>query len=402
GDAISGVTLPLDWAQAFARKQATLIAGTGYQYGDTDFLEYSERLYNNLARQLRAGATGTPVTVGEALVQAKLAYLAATPDIRGLHEKALLEATLFGLPMLGVNLPGGPGVTAHWLSGPDGVVAKPGEPALPLAVINVTPNDPRLVLRGIGYRGGSYVDTGPLFPFTGAATTESRGVHVPFLSPVYYPSTMWTPNYFGALAGNGGTQLLVSPVQYRAANVAEGTSTQRRHSGMDLRLFYSANVSQAALSDAPSIVAVDAQQDAAGIAFAVQVVGDPAAAIHQVWVTYTGEGNNAWASLDLSQCVAPLPVACGGSEDSRVWKGRLFAPPRNIRYFVQAVNGVGLVARNDNFGAYSGIGSVLPTATKLELVSPPSTAIVGDSPTVTAKLTYAGGAALAGKMVAVG
>ena len=54
-DAIPGVTLPLDWAQAFARKKATLIAGTGYQYGDTDFLEYSERLYPNFARQLRAG-----------------------------------------------------------------------------------------------------------------------------------------------------------------------------------------------------------------------------------------------------------------------------------------------------------------------------------------------------------
>ena len=107
GDAISGVTLPLDWAQAFARKQATLIAGTGYQYGDTDFLEYSERLYKNFARQLRAGNGVVPV--GEALVQAKLAYLAATPDIRGLHEKALLQATLFGLPMLGVDMPAGRG-----------------------------------------------------------------------------------------------------------------------------------------------------------------------------------------------------------------------------------------------------------------------------------------------------
>src|SRR5205823_6264815 len=107
GDSIAGVTLSLDWAQAFARKKATLVAGTGYQYGDTDFVEYSERLYANFARQLRAGTAGTPVAVGEALVQAKLAYLAATPDIRGLHEKALLEATLFGLPMLGVNMPSG-------------------------------------------------------------------------------------------------------------------------------------------------------------------------------------------------------------------------------------------------------------------------------------------------------
>ena len=99
GDAIAGVTLPLDWAQAFARKKATLIAGTGYQYGDTDFVEYSERLYKQSSRGSCARATGR-VRVGEALVKAKLAYLAATPDIRGLHEKALLQSALFGLPML--------------------------------------------------------------------------------------------------------------------------------------------------------------------------------------------------------------------------------------------------------------------------------------------------------------
>src|SRR5205823_2157790 len=178
-DAIPGVTLPLDWAQAFARKRATLIAGTGYQYGDTDFLEYSERLYRNFSRQLRAG-TGA-ISLGEALVKAKLDYLATTPDIRGIHEKALLEATLFGLPMLGVNMPAGRGgssgnggvitpvavasgpahdlglliadlglspslvnhaialknvqggadIIASYLSGPDGVVSKLGEPALP-------------------------------------------------------------------------------------------------------------------------------------------------------------------------------------------------------------------------------------------------------------------------------
>ena len=31
------------------------VAGTGYQYGDTDFLEYSERLYADFAQQLRTG-----------------------------------------------------------------------------------------------------------------------------------------------------------------------------------------------------------------------------------------------------------------------------------------------------------------------------------------------------------
>ncbi len=456
GDAIAGVTLPLDWAQAFARKKATLIAGTGYQYGDTDFLEYSERLYVNFARQLRAGSGA--VAVGDALVQAKLAYLAATPDLRGLHEKALLESALFGLPMLAVNMPAGrtappggpgavaatpvnsgpaqalglqtfdlgvaPGLKAHtktlknvtgsadvdavWLSGlDDAVVSKPGEPALPLVVIDVTPGDPRLVLRGIGYRGGAFIDSAAVYPFTGAPSTESRTVHVPFLSPVFYPTTMWTPNYFGALSGAGGTQLLITPAQHRAASVANGTSTQRKHTGLNLRLFYSGNLSQAALSDGPSIVAVDAQRDASGVVFAAQVVGDPAAAIYQVWVTYTGDGSSAWTPLDLDQCVRSgsanlLPAACGTTEDSRVWKGRLSSAPANPKYFVQAVNGVGLVSRNDNLGAYFGISSVTPTATILALVAPPSSATVGDSPNVTARLSYAGGGGLAGKVISVG
>ena len=48
--AIDGQTNPPDWAQRMAQQHAVLIGGTGYQYGDTDFLEYSERLYLDIAR----------------------------------------------------------------------------------------------------------------------------------------------------------------------------------------------------------------------------------------------------------------------------------------------------------------------------------------------------------------
>ena len=98
-------TSSLDWAQAFAQEGAVLIGGTGYQYGDTEFLEYSERLYRDFAEELRAGQDGTAISIGEALMHAKRTYLAATPDIRGIHEKAILEATVFGLPMFGVDMP---------------------------------------------------------------------------------------------------------------------------------------------------------------------------------------------------------------------------------------------------------------------------------------------------------
>ena len=49
--AVQGVTPDADWAQAFARKGATFIGGTGYQYGDTEIIEYSERLYLEFAQR---------------------------------------------------------------------------------------------------------------------------------------------------------------------------------------------------------------------------------------------------------------------------------------------------------------------------------------------------------------
>ena len=81
GDAVPNVTQPLDWAEAFAQKGATLIAGTGYQYGDTDFLAYSEQLYANFAHALRYGSG--PVAVGDALVQAKQDYLSSDAEPAG-------------------------------------------------------------------------------------------------------------------------------------------------------------------------------------------------------------------------------------------------------------------------------------------------------------------------------
>ena len=145
-----------------------------------------------LGVNMPAGRTANPGTSG-----------AISPVLVGAGPAATLGLKTFDLGVAPIltpnaqtltNLHGGSGISAAWFSGPDGVVAKPGEPALPLALVNVTPNDAHLVLRGIGYRSGTYVDAGPMFPFTGAATTESRGVHVSFLSPVDYPSTMWTPN----------------------------------------------------------------------------------------------------------------------------------------------------------------------------------------------------------------
>ena len=74
-DGVPGLTLGLDWAQEMAQQKAILIAGTGYQYADTNFLAYSAKIYTMFAAELRAGSVGTPVAIGQALVKAKQDYL---------------------------------------------------------------------------------------------------------------------------------------------------------------------------------------------------------------------------------------------------------------------------------------------------------------------------------------
>lgn len=266
--AVPSVTFQPDWAQAFAQKGATFVGGTGYQYGDTDFIEYSERIYLEFSRQLRASGA---VAVGNALVAAKQAYLRSTPQMRGLHAKALLEATLFGLPMLSVEMPGdayvpedldalpsslknlqnydpdgnpatdpSPGATLklNFTEGPISPLFNPLHvtelrdydnpvPPLDYSVVSAShlsakdgiftsPVEPILplevfdasvpgkVLRGVGFMGGAYEDLQGILPLTGAATTEIRGVHAPFHTSVFYPVRIWGVNYFDTLSSSGG------------------------------------------------------------------------------------------------------------------------------------------------------------------------------------------------------
>ena len=276
--AVAGVTDPLDWAQALAQKKMTGVLGTGYQYGDTEFLEYSERIYTEIARRLRYG-TG-PVSIGQALVAAKLDYLKETPDIRDLHEKALRQTTLYGLPMMRYDMPQGRGLsdpsagtigaTTGFGSVPGSALRPPvgradGDPSLDRksktlvdarrrlhAHREVPPGrcgrrlesrvsrpsrssrsgvgKPGFVLRGVGFLGGNYVDE-QVVPLSGAPATELKTAHTPFTSPTFFPSKMWTPNYIDALTpGGNGTKLLVTPAQHKATNPGSETVTRRKFS----------------------------------------------------------------------------------------------------------------------------------------------------------------------------
>ena len=459
GDSIPFVTIEPDWAQACAQKQATLVAGTGYQYGDTDFIEYSERLYLDFAKQLRTGSG--PIPVGVALLNAKHDYLAATPAMRGIHAKTYLEAALFGLPMLSVDMPGlrlpasastpvisaltaldtdpgktlglryadlavtqmlvpttvvlnntedGTQTTATYLVGGDGLLNNPGEPILPLTVRNVAVNG--TVMRGVGFRGGRYTDLSGKIPLTGAATTEIRGVHATFLSEVFYPMQPWNVNYFGSLCGglDSSTRLMAIPGQFESDSPTTSTGTIRSFSEMDFRMFYSGNIttytdqgnsSTPGLSAPPSISAVQGITSGLGdaVTLSARVVGNPAAGIQAVWVTYTaasGSWYGKWQSIELVQ----------NSTDSTLWQASLGLSgisSHDVRYMVQAVNGVGLVALDTKLGAYH-VPDEFDSATTAQLTPTAVNFLIATSggafsteAAFSAQLTAVGGALLTGQ-----
>ena len=420
-----------------AQKGATLVAGTGFQYGDDQLIDYSERIYTEFARQLRIGSGD--VAVGTALVGSKLAYLAATPDVQGMHVKALLTATLYGLPMFAIDMPGArlPAATgasivtpplettgglasktvhidtsattthtvtsldpsASYLSGPDGVASNPGEPALPRFVKNV--GVPGQVLRGIGFRGGTFSE-GTITPLVGAPGTEFGGAQAPFTSTTFSPAQMWTTSYFGDLTG-GSTSLVVTPAQHRVVTPGDPTAIRRAYSSVDLQLFYAdAASTNAAQASAPVISDVVASLDGSLVAFSARVRGSDAAGANNVktaWLTYTfgTSGCSCWTSINLSR----------DANDPSVWSGTLDltglgGQADDLRFVVQAANSAALVGQETNGGSYYAItGSSTPmvTPTSLSMTTTGSGGPYGSTLPVSASLVDTSDQPISGKSI---
>jgi hypothetical protein len=95
----NGDPLAKDWAQTFLAGGAFgWIGNTGYGLGDTVEVAYTERLH-----ALFSGNLDGSLTLGEALAQAKQEYLSQLGIIGGYDAKVVMQATLFGLPMLKVG-----------------------------------------------------------------------------------------------------------------------------------------------------------------------------------------------------------------------------------------------------------------------------------------------------------
>ncbi|MCA1832111.1 MAG: PxKF domain-containing protein [Actinobacteria bacterium] len=83
-----------DWAELFGSKAALLVANSGFGYGDTDTVAFSERLMTLFAQNLDSARSA-----GEALRDAKRSYFLSYMGAYGAYdEKALQEAILYGIP----------------------------------------------------------------------------------------------------------------------------------------------------------------------------------------------------------------------------------------------------------------------------------------------------------------
>ena len=450
-DVLNGASPDPDWAKAFLRKgAATFVAATGYAYGDTELTEYGEKLFLQLARQMRTG-TG-PIAMGDALVAAKRAYLASTAQVTGIDEKTVVEMTLYGLPMMKVNMPGtrltvagtpsaittapapvaaGPGagygltstttrinptltertkalanlgadaaanptIATTYYEGRDGVVANPFEPLQPKQIDDVSVSGQ--VLRGVAFRGGTYTDHNGITPLTAAPTTETSRAHTSFTADVFYPNQIWSPNFYDAVDG-GATRLVSVPGQFQSGGVGSTTGTLRTYGNVDLALFYlpadwtaagaPATVKAAAVSAAPVVYGARATVNGTQLTFSVNVQADSSAGVQSVWVLYTG-----LTGSPLHGRWAPLDLTPAPG-DPTTWSGTLdlgTAAASSVRFMVQAVNGAGLATLATNEGAYYSLdnSTAARTATAIALVSPPTATTFRTSTSFTARLTSAG------------
>lgn len=361
----SGLNVPpqnpvdsFDLPQVFVRKGATYVGNTGYGWGSTSGVGWSERLMSIYADMVY----GRSISVGQALAAAKRSYASseALPD--AYDAKVLLQATLYGLPHYKF-------LTASRDSTTDAEEIKPytvvtqsisavaggltrstttysfpdfenivhdtgafytlaghaqidnGVPLQPRAGVDISVV--KTMAHGAVLRSAVYQDLARFDPVVGQAMTDgSVAVEPDFDAPGWYPSLPFTVNRFDSLA----TLALVLG-QYDSAS-----QTERLYRKMTFDVYYHDSSSD---WTPPTVGNVSSMLEEGQLS--VTVYAADASGLQAVIATYTNR-TGTWESVELE------------ATDSG-WTGS-FSVGANTRYFVQVVDGAGNVAVADNNGRY--------------------------------------------------
>ncbi|MST32984.1 hypothetical protein GHK86_09670 [Acidimicrobiaceae bacterium USS-CC1] len=370
-----------DWAKTFADEGALWVANTGYGYADTSRVAYSAKLMAGFAANL----AGT-LTIGEALAEAKQQYAAGQAILSPYDLKALMESTLYGLPMYGLNkVPAGPAPQAPGTT--SATVA--GLPAVPVSVD--LSGSPAPHLQEVTAAGGAYYQVAgggpgtqqtefrPIEPLVtvpvdgpsggvahGALLTGLTSQDIAGFSPLYVQpatgSTDATPPVVGDAAFPGTLQRVAGLTTFTSAGpqqttqldlvagqfipdpASPGRGTQRLFDHLQADVLYVPSTSPLAGDyTPPTIDSSTATTTSNGAQFRVQVTpssaGDP---VTQVVVLYTsGTSPGTWTEL-------PLVPDAGGT----TWTGtESTVAGSDVQFLTQAVDAAGNVAVSDNEGA---------------------------------------------------
>jgi len=359
----------LDFAQVFADLGTTLVANTGYAYGGTHLGNLSDAL---MLRFLDALLRSPGTSVGDALLHAKQTLLdeVGPTGLGAYQEKSLLQATLYGLPMLRITLSDAQHRQRFVASGrasptPRGTAAAKSrfERAVPTVErVEVRPRfRPTDTAEGTYFAAEGGLATWPGRPIQprvvvplpdsegtphGVLLTAARFRDIygfdPLIAPVAvtgganeppYLFAAWWPRRVAAIdrlpLGEGVGRLVVIPAQYRKPRV------ERIYERLTFEVYFSASEDYRP----PVIWEVGFIDTPQGADF--NVWASDASGIWRVVVTYT-RGDGGWRSIELQDV-----------EMGTHWFA--FVPRldgNDLEFFVQAVDGAGNVAVHTDKGRF--------------------------------------------------
>ena len=342
---------PLDLAQALVQHQANYIANTSYGWGGSSeelMLKFTERL-----------VFGQSAALGRALAAAKQEYYRNQWYFDYQDEAAMIEFTLYGLPMVRYITPvvtsamkqeagvvkeqqatmPNDGLTVNSVSyqfpplttesTADGVYytlgglaeADHGQPIQPKYSLDIS--FPGAKAHGVVFRGGVYTDVSSFDPVVFQAINEYVSPAEPsFDAPGWYPTLL--PNLNSLERGQTLVTLL--------GQFDPSSQTERIYEQQSFDIYYhsdSDDWTEPAITRVESTLSADTA--------AVTAWADDPSGILAVVVAYT-DGDGTWSSAELAQ-----------HEDT--WTGD-FPADAETQFYVQAVDGSGNVAAIEGNGLY--------------------------------------------------
>ena len=361
-----------DWAQAILARDAVYVANTGFGYGDDTFVGYSEALMLEMTENF-----AVTNTIGEALMLAKQQRALDTFAWSPYDDKSLMESTLYGLPFYklhGSSVPPPPTPTptatttdegtglevASILDGgplpapvatddgqyipTDTLIQVPFRPVQPADGIDITADG--LIARGAVVEGMSSTDVAPVDAVYARALVYDADLEPEFESDGPFPTVLTQIRRGTNLLGDRDLLVLARGRYFPALQ------TQRTFDSMATTVYYVAPGADGDVTGA-NISLTNAVNIDGNVTFNVST-SDAESGVARVLVLYKEVGTNgAWSSVELADN--------GGDWSATV----LTSIAGDIEYWVQVVNGSGLVSVSSDKGELHVVDLPGPPAVEL-------------------------------------